>query len=109
MQGARRSLQLPELPTWPAACWVPFLFAPLQTSAPHAETHLCTCPAMATAPSAMGVRLGWQAPPLPSYLGLDKLANPSTPQSPCLKNEGSSSAPSSVLFSLQVGEFSPHP
>lgn len=63
---------------------------------------------MATAPSAMGVRLGWQEPPLPSYLDLDKFANPSTPQSPCLKNEGSPSAPA-LSCSLQVGEFSPHP
>lgn len=64
---------------------------------------------MATAPSAMGVRLGWQEPPLPSYLDPDKFADPSTPQSPCLKNEGSPSAPGSVVLSLQVGEFSPHP
>lgn len=43
---------------------------------------------MAMMPSAMGMRLGWQEPPLPSYLDLDKGATSSTPQSLCLKNEG---------------------
>lgn len=107
MQGARRSLQLPERPMWPAVCWVPIgvsVCTLTNVSPGHTETHLCTCPTMAMMPSAMGVRLGWQEPPLPSYLDLDKFANPSTPQSPCLRNEGGPSAPSSVVFSLQAGE-----